>query len=282
MTFSELKKWFCEALENSYSEREATIILKMVIPLIDKNLSNWTSLITSNKDCSFIQEILKDNGWLNRLQQGEPVQYIIGSSEFFGLSFIVNQNVLIPRPETEELVDWILSDNTSDSALSVIDLGTGSGCIPVALASKQPNWQIEGVDISTAALEVAKQNAIKNNVSVQFKLFDILSESLESEYDIMVSNPPYITQQEKSHMSASTIAYEPNIALFTGNENATIFYERIGKLGKHALKENGRLYFELNEFYADEIQQILENLGYNVTIKKDLQGKPRMAKCSKH
>jgi release factor glutamine methyltransferase len=98
----------------------------------------------------------------------------------------------------------------------------------------------------------------------------------------MVSNPPYITQQEKSHMSASTIAYEPNIALFTGNENATIFYERIGKLGKHALKENGRLYFELNEFYADEIQQILENLGYNVTIKKDLQGKPRMAKCSKH
>ncbi len=281
MTFSELKNWWSHSLASLYSEREALIILKTIIPFIQPTTS-WTALVTFNEDCTNIQQTLFENGWLDRLLQGEPIQYITETTDFFGLPFYVNSNVLIPRPETEELVDWILMEHTSSDALQVIDLGTGSGCIPISLAINRLNWQIVGVDISPSAIDVAMQNAKKNGVSVHFRLFDILNEALEGEYDIIVSNPPYITQQETAQMLASTIAFEPHLALFTGSENASIFYERIGQLGLHSLKENGILYFELNEFYANEIQKSLEKLGYKVIIRKDLQGKPRMAKCIRH
>lgn len=279
MTFAELKIWFSQSVKNIYSERESATILKTLIPLIDNKLVSWTSLITSNIDCTEYQQALIKNGWLAKLQQGEPIQYITETTEFYGLPFKVNPSVLIPRPETEELVHFILAEHPNQPIQKVIDIGTGSGCIPIALAFNRRNWTIEAIDISSAALVVAKENAILNDVSVQFKQLDVLNDNWIGQYDIMVSNPPYITQKERPQMSATTLNFEPSIALFTGSDSALLFYEKIGQIAMQHLSENGVLYFELNEFYANEISQMLNEIGFEVTIKIDLQGKPRMARC---
>jgi len=221
---------------------------------------------------------------LARLQAREPIQYILGCTEFYGLPFQVNKHTLIPRPETEELVDWILSHfQNQDAVLDILDIGTGSGCIAVALAKNLPRASISALDISHKAIALAKENAINNQVSVSFSDQDILdTKSLEKKYDVIVSNPPYVRQQEKKAMHTNVLAYEPSNALFVSNEDPLLFYRKIAQLAIVSLKANGWLYFEINEYLPLEMESLLDEIGFmNIEIKNDFRAVPRMIKCQK-
>ena len=221
---------------------------------------------------------------LARLQAREPIQYILGCTEFYGLPFQVNKHTLIPRPETEELVDWILSHfQNQDAVLDILDIGTGSGCIAVALAKNLPRASISALDISHKAIALAKENAINNQVSVSFSDQDIHdTKSLEKKYDVIVSNPPYVRQQEKKAMHTNVLAYEPSNALFVSNEDPLLFYRKIAQLAIVSLKANGWLYFEINEYLSLEMESLLDEIGFmNIEIKNDFRAVPRMIKCQK-
>jgi release factor glutamine methyltransferase len=223
-----------------------------------------------------IQEIVAE------LKKYRPIQYILGETEFYGLKFQVNENVLIPRPETEELVDWIVSayESSCTPGMSCLDVGTGSGCIAIALAKKLPDASVFALDISEKALEVARKNAADNGVNIQFFRQDILKDSFENfseKWDIIVSNPPYITPLEKAMMSKNVLDYEPDEALFTPQEKPLLFYERIAEIGLKHLKETGALYFEINALYGKEMVEMLQDKGYGaVRLLKDIAGKDRM------
>ena len=221
---------------------------------------------------------------LARLQAQEPIQYILGCTEFYGLPFQVNKHTLIPRPETEELVYWILSHVQNQGAvLDILDIGTGSGCIAVALAKILPRASISALDISLKAIALAKENAINNNVSVSFSDQDILdTKSLEKKYDVIVSNPPYVRQQEKKAMHTNVLAYEPSNALFVPNGDPLLFYRKIAQLAMVSLQTKGWLYFEINEYLSKEMDVLLKEIGFaNIEIKKDFRAVPRMIKCQK-
>ena len=221
---------------------------------------------------------------LLRLKKQQPIQYIVGHTEFYGLTFKVNKHTLIPRPETEQLVDWIISNHKHQgSGLEILDIGTGSGCIAVALAKNFSKASISGLDISEKALEVAQENAIKNQVLVSFCQKDILeTTALEKKYDLVVSNPPYVRQLEKKAMSANVLDYEPGGALFVPNEDPLLFYRKIAQLALVSLQEKGWLYFEINEYLSKEMDALLNEIGFvNIEIKKDFRAVPRMIKCQK-
>ncbi|WP_341481590.1 peptide chain release factor N(5)-glutamine methyltransferase [Christiangramia lutea] len=218
-----------------------------------------------------------------RLKDHEPVQYITGKSEFYGREFLVNKNVLIPRPETEELVDWIISDHKkANHKLRILDIGTGSGCIPVTLALELSGSKVTSIDISDEAIIQASRNAELNNSKVNFLKKDILAEnSLDSEFDIIVSNPPYVRDLEKKEMQRNVLDFEPEAALYVRDENALIFYEKISSLAGTALKDKGVLYFEINQFLAEETKNLVENFGFEAELKKDIFGNYRMLKAVK-
>lgn len=223
---------------------------------------------------------------LGRLKQEEPIQYIIGKTEFFGYPFMVNKDTLIPRPETEELVEWILNEveNLSlnkDKPISILDIGTGSGCIPISLAKKIPNASISAIDISRQALKVAKNNAELNHVNIEFIELDILNTNgLSKNFDIIVSNPPYVRDLEKKEIKNNVLQNEPHLALFVSNENPLIFYERIAELAKKHLSEKGIIFFEINQYLAKETLELLKNKKIkNIELKKDLFGNNRMIKA---
>ena len=221
---------------------------------------------------------------LLRLKKQQPIQYIVGHTEFYGLTFKVNKHTLIPRPETEQLVDWIISNHKHQgSGLEILDIGTGSGCIAVALEKNFSKASISGLDISEKALEVAQENAIKNQVLVSFCQKDILeTTALEKKYDVVVSNPPYVRQLEKKAMSANVLDNEPGGALFVPNEDPLLFYRKIAQLALVSLQEKGWLYFEINEYLSNEMDALLNEIGFvNIEIKKDFRAVPRMIKCQK-
>ncbi|MCL4105794.1 UNVERIFIED_CONTAM: hypothetical protein GTU68_028671 [Idotea baltica] len=207
-----------------------------------------------------------------------PIQYVTGISDFYNLRLKVNEEVLIPRPETEELVYEILQAKIKMGAL-VLEIGTGSGCIPVVLKSKRPDFEITTIDLSLGALKVARENAEKYEQRINFKCLDFLDETtwenLES-YDLIVSNPPYIPLSEKKVMTASTLAFEPEMALFPVSDDEFIFYRKIAKFGKQHLNNGGSIYLECNEFNAEGVKLILEKNYEEVKIVKDMQGKDRM------
>lgn len=216
---------------------------------------------------------------LQRLVNHEPIQYITGETEFFGYSFRVNNNVLIPRPETEELVQWILGENllSQKRELSILDIGTGSGCIAISLALRLPEAKIYAMDISKSALEIAAENALLHNANVQFIQTDILSlESLPGKYDIIVSNPPYVRELEKHNMHKNVLNHEPSLALYVYNEEPLIFYKKITKLATHSLKKSGLLYFEINQYLGKETLSMIENMGFETELRKDIFGNDRM------
>lgn len=216
---------------------------------------------------------------LERLTQNEPLQYVLGEAWFYNLPFYVNRHVLIPRPETEELVYLILSD-IQHSTLRILDMGTGSGCIPIALKANIPEAEVFGLDISLDALGVAKQNALHNGVEVKFFQADMLNPDLKipvTGFDIIVSNPPYITEQEKEAMHANVLAHEPNLALFVTNGDPLQFYEKIASFAAKNLKRGGKLYVEINAGYAKEVKDCFEQHGFSeVRIISDMQGKDRI------
>ena len=214
-----------------------------------------------------------------RLLANEPVQYILGQADFYGLKFEVNPAVLIPRPETEELVYWIL-ETISISNVPILDIRTGSGCIPITLKKKLPNAAISGVDISEKALAVAKTNALKNQVAVNFAKIDILNKkdwAKLPKFDIIVSNPPYIPFEEIKLMPPQVTDFEPNLALFVSNADPLIFYQTIAEFALEKLNQNGQLFFECNEFNAQKVVDLLRDLNFQkVDLQKDMEGKERM------
>ncbi len=244
---------------------------------------DYTTQILNKNEIVGESEFREIENVVSRLKQFEPIQYILGETEFMDLKLKVNRSVLIPRPETEELVNWIIETNKTDSPL-ILDIGTGSGCIPLALKSIIKNAKISAVDISEKALEVAKQNAVKNNLDVHFFETDILNwENLNWDlFDVIVSNPPYVREIEKQKMHTNVLKYEPENALFVSNENPLIFYERIAEFAHKYLVKNGKLFFEINEYLSDEMYNLLEHNGFeDIKLRKDINGKMRMILCVK-
>ena len=224
---------------------------------------------------------------IERLLTHEPVQYVLGKTIFYGLPFKVNKNVLIPRQETEELVAWVIetavrSRQTADGNLRILDIGTGSGCIPVVLKNKLSDVEIHALDVSVGALGVARENAALNSVEITFRQFDILNEKQWEQlptYDIIVSNPPYITQDEKNMLAKNVFDFEPHLALFSGTDDAQRFVKKIIEFAKKHLNKNGYLFFETNEFHAEVSKKIMEENGFaQVELRKDLNGSDRMLK----
>lgn len=209
---------------------------------------------------------------LQKLRAHEPIQYVFGHTEWMGLDLRVTPATLIPRPETAELVEWVLHVADKNKPLRVLDIGTGSGCIAIALKKAAPNWQVTGLDISNEALEVAKENAKRNNVTIHWQQADILSLCPLPMVDIIVSNPPYICEKEKVDMQARVLDYEPAKALFVPDNDPLLFYRRIA-----SLKGASILFFEINEAYGEQVCSMLRTIGYtNVELKKDMYGKTRM------
>jgi len=221
---------------------------------------------------------------LEQLSKEYPIQYIIGETEFMDLAFEVNEQVLIPRPETEELIRWILSAESKAKTKSILDIGTGSGCIPIILATSLPNTKVTSIDISEKAIQVAKRNAKKNNVDINFLQHDILQiEVLEDTYDIIVSNPPYVRESEKSAMNNNVLKYEPEMALFVSDEDPLIFYRHIASLAMKSLRTDGVLYFEINQYLGSALYKLLEAIGFKkIELRKDMFGADRMIRAVKN
>ena len=287
MILKEFKLFFNEALSTIYPKTEIDSFFfilmeeKLKLQRIDTVLK--PDFLITKKNLIDLKTIVK------RLQKEEPIQYIIGNTEFYSLPFLVNKNTLIPRTETEELVAWVLNEtkvlaNNKTIELSILDIGTGTGCIPISLAKNLTSLNISAIDISPEALLIAKQNAILNKVTIEFIELDILNtESLPQEYDVIISNPPYVRELEKEEIKNNVLENEPHLALFVADENPLIFYNKIADLAKQQLSKNGMLFFEINQYLGKETVNMLVKKGFkNIQLKKDLFGKDRMIKCVLH
>ena len=240
--------------------------------------------IISEVDIDKFKEAIK------RLNNHEPIQYIIGKTEFYSLLFKVNEAVLIPRPETEELVDWIISKfRIQNSELKILDIGTGSGCIAISLAKNLPNAKVFALDVSKEALNVAKANAWQNDVEVEFIEADILNWKQEAgnmnldfkdlNLDIIVSNPPYVRASEKEQMKPNVLAHEPDLALFVKDEDSLLFYRNITQFASQFLNTKGQLFFEINEYLGNDMFKLLNDKGFiDIELKQDIFAKDRMIK----
>jgi release factor glutamine methyltransferase len=221
---------------------------------------------------------------LNELKSGKPIQYAIGEAWFYGLKFLVTPDVLIPRDETEELVDLIIKDikSANPAPKMLLDIGTGSGCIAIAVKKKIPMLQVSAMDVSSGALAVAKENAITNEVIIEFIEADVLTYKTELKFEVIVSNPPYIKEDEKSAMHNNVLQFEPGTALFVSNEDPLIFYRAIADLAKQSLNPLGTVYFEINEYLGKEMVVLMKEKGFkNVRLLKDLQQKDRILTCNR-
>lgn len=244
----------------------------------------------SDNDFYVNRDKMLDENWNNKftqalleLQNNRPIQYVIGKTIFCDLAFFVDENVLIPRPETEELVNWIVENEKNKNAQTLVDIGTGSGCIAIALAKKIENAKVFAIDISQKAIEKAKYNAEYNNVNVDFLEINILQKiNLQQKFDIIISNPPYICENEKTEMQNNVLNFEPHTALFVPNNDALKFYNAIADFASLHLAENGKIYLEINERFGSETTNLFIAKGFaNVELRKDLSGKNRMLKISK-
>jgi release factor glutamine methyltransferase len=278
MLILEFKKYFLLELSNLYPKTEIysffTLLVQFKLKKSRVELALHPSIKLNKNELDFFQKALID------LKKQIPIQYILGETEFYGLKFHVNNNVLIPRPETEELVQWIIEDNKKKDALKILDIGTGSGCIAITLAKNLPNVSVFALDVSKKALTTAKFNAKLNNVEIEFINSDILTlNKLSKKFDIIVSNPPYVRELEKEQMSSNVLANEPHLALFVKNNNALLFYEKITEFAKSHLIKNGKLYFEINQYLSAETMQLLSSKKFkNTLLKKDIFGNYRMVK----
>jgi release factor glutamine methyltransferase len=276
------KTVFIDELKDIYPLQEIESFYKIILKHFGINQIN----IALNPSIELKnEELLFFNNTLNQLKKEIPIQYVLGKTEFYGLTFKVNKSVLIPRPETEELVQWIITNyqNLSNHQLiKILDIGTGSGCIAISLAKNIPNAQVYALDISEEAIKVAQENAKINEVKIHFRKINILEEKLLSEhFNIIVSNPPYVKLQEKDQMKKNVLDFEPEIALFVDNENPLIFYDKIASLAKNHLTRNGHLYFEINQYLGNEMIQLLKKYDFkNIELKKDFYEVDRMIKAT--
>lgn len=281
MILKSLKTFFNNALLGYYPETEVdsffNLLSEQILKMKPVDIAlNHYQVVSGKKYHKFQMAI-------NRLQKYEPIQYILGDTEFYGLVFTVNLSVLIPRPETEELVDWIIKSNTSKPALKILDIGTGSGCIAITLAKQLPNSKVYALDVSADALKVAKKNAINNNVEIEFIEADVLDWNHEDlQFDVIVSNPPYVREIEKEAMSANVLDHEPHLALFVKDDDALVFYRKISEISQQILEPAGQLYYEINENMGEDTSQLLSNSGFSdIELKQDVFGKNRMLKAKR-
>jgi len=262
----EIESFFYLVLESFHQKRRIDLALNQELELDSLQLLRWESVLAE-------------------LKTQKPIQYILGETEFYGLKFLVNKNTLIPRPETEELVQLIISDTKKSQKtmpLRMLDVGTGTGCIAISLAKNILGSAVFGIDISTKALETASQNAKINDVQVAFIEKNILStEDLGEQFDVIVSNPPYVRNLEKAEISANVLDYEPHLALFVDDTDALLFYRKIAQLAMINLSQNGKLYFEINQYLGKETVALLEKTGLkNIALLQDIYGNDRMISCS--
>tara|TARA_B100000767_G_scaffold264679_1_gene279839 strand:- start:9025 stop:9876 length:852 start_codon:yes stop_codon:yes gene_type:complete len=281
MKLIEFRSYFRNELKKIYTLEESDDFLKRII----HSYFDWESVklgLEPDYQLTYFEEN-KLNSALISLKKEKPLQYILGITNFFNLELEVNSSVLIPRPETEELVDWILQKENSLIENRLLDIGTGSGCIPIALKKEIPSWQISAIDISGKALDVAKRNAINNNVKIEFHLMDILGKvNWYYDLDIIVSNPPYVVPSEKNQMRANILDYEPELALFVPEEDPLLFYKSIIEFARENLNPKGILYFEINPIFVNELYSIIRNYNFEIIeVKKDFLKNPRMIRAVK-
>ena len=267
----EIESFFYLTLEKLHQKKRIDLALQPDLAMDETQLAQWETVLIE-------------------LKNYKPIQYILGETEFYGLPFLVNENVLIPRPETEELVQLILveSQKSKVESFKIIDIGTGSGCIPISLKKNLSSAEVFAFDVSKNALETAKKNALLNEVEINFILTDILqvddltkletrNSQLATSFDIIVSNPPYVRNLEKAEINPNVLEFEPHLALFVEDNDALLFYRKITELAKNHLAENGKLYFEINQYLGKKTVALVESYGFkNVQLLKDIYGNDRM------
>lgn len=282
MVLSDLKKEMFQYLAFEKTEIDSFfyILIEYRLQLSKMDFLMNPNIKISQDDKEFFNTVVL------RLKNEEPIQYILNQAFFYGLLFEVDENTLIPRPETEELIDWIIKDQDllKKQELHVLDIGTGSGCIPIALSKNISNSVVTSVDVSEKAIQVAKKNAHINKVEISFVNDSILvPETINNTkyaFDIIVSNPPYVRNLEKQEIKQNVLAYEPHLALFVADDDALIFYDRITKYALRHLKKDGALYFEINQYLGEATVKLIKQLGFkNVELRKDMFGNDRMIKA---
>lgn len=264
--FMEIESFFFLILEQFRNLKRIDLALQPDLEFTEAEISQWNLV-------------------LEQLKIEIPIQYILGKTHFYGLEFQVNPNVLIPRPETEELVDWIIKTNSNGnlSPIKIIDIGTGSGCIAISLAKNLPNASVFALDVSKKALEIAQKNAIQNETKITFIEKNILEiTNFEQQFDVIVSNPPYVRNLEKAEIKKNVLENEPHLALFVADDDALLFYRKIGQIAMKNLQSGGQLYFEINQYLGKETVDLLADLGFqNIELRQDIYGNNRMISCRK-
>jgi release factor glutamine methyltransferase len=279
MKIKQYRTEFIQELSLIYDAGEAESFFYLILE--EKQMLKRIDLAL-NPDLTFSdEEIPIWNSILEQLKREIPVQYLLGKTSFYGLEFEVNSTVLIPRPETEELVDWIIGDcfgPRNDKKVKILDIGTGSGCIAISLAKNIPNAQVFAIDVSEKALTTAQKNAEINEVNVTFLEKNILeTEDLEQQFDIIVSNPPYVRELEKEEIKKNVLDNEPHLALFVDDTDALVFYRKIAELALKNLSPNGQLFFEINQYLGKEMIELLEKMNFkNIELRKDIYENDRM------
>ena len=294
MLLKQYKTHFFDLLKNIQDEQEIESFFFILTEYLH-NLKRVDVALNPNFEISDAA-IEKWNVILAELQQEKPIQYITGEAWFYGLRFEVNENTLIPRPETEELVEWIIESQKSkvkSQKFEILDIGTGTGCIPISLKANLPHVNVSAIDVSEKALEVARRNAVSNKVEINFIQTNILEVEdlsqlqtpnfqLPTSFDIIVSNPPYVRNLEKEEIKKNVLDYEPHLALFVEDTDALLFYRKIAQLALKNLAPNGLLFFEINQYLGKETVELLKNLGLkNIELKKDIYGNDRMVKSTR-
>jgi len=274
MNIKELEQEYIQSLNQFYDSEESKSIFYLaatsILKVTQSELLVKKDKVLAQKDTDALTKVL------HTLKTGKPVQQVLGEAFFYGLSLKINEDVLIPRPETEELVDWVIKE-IKDKKESVLDIGTGSGCIPIAIKKTLPSVKVSSLDISVQALKVATANASLNEADIEFIEADILNYSSDKKYDVIVSNPPYIRQLEKADMQENVLAHEPHSALFVSDEDPLIFYNAISDFALNNLNPDGYLFFEINELlWAETLQILIDKPFKNIELRKDMQGKDRM------
>ena len=283
MTLSEFRSALKDTLQDFYSNSELDQLAKSLL-MSRMKLDSTAYLLASEAEVSdeVLEQLRSD---IQRLSMHEPLQYVLGNTSFYGLEIQCNPAALIPRPETEELVDWVLSEVQLPSC-ALIDLGTGTGCIPLAIKAKRPSWQVSAIDVSEEALALARTNALSLVLDVHFEAADLLKDfsdlAIKDKFNVVISNPPYIPNADAMSMLPNVLNHEPNLALFVPDSDPLLFYRRIVAFSEQYLEKEGYVFVEIHEDLSEETIQLFHQAGFaNIELRKDLQGKPRMIKAQR-